>query len=56
MTPLEFNYQVGDPNATFPPSLTVKSSDAGVTIITLTPDIKYVAFGLVTPPTEVTPG
>ena len=50
MTPLEFNYQVGDPNATFPPSLTVKSSDAGVSILSLAPTHKYVAFGLTTTP------
>jgi hypothetical protein len=50
MTPLVFNYQVGNPNATFPASLTVKSSDAGVSVNTLAPTHKYVAFGLTSTP------
>ena len=57
MTPLVYNYQVGNPNATYPPSLTVKSSDAGVSVLSLAPTHKYVAFGLTsTPPLPPSPG
>lgn len=46
MAPLVFNSQVGNPNATFPPSLTVKLSAAGVGVLSLAPTHKYVAFNL----------
>lgn len=58
MASLVFNYQVGVPTATFPTSLTVTSSAAGVSINSFAPTHKYVAFGLVggpTPPTPPTP-
>lgn len=50
MALLVFNYQVGNPNTTFPPSLTVKSSDAGVSINVLAPTHRYIAFGLASTP------
>lgn len=51
MASLVFNYQVGIPTATFPTSLTVTSSAAGVSINSFAPTHKYVAFGLVGAPT-----
>lgn len=51
MASLVFNYQVGVPTATFPTSLTVTSSAAGVSINSFAPTHKYVAFGLVGAPT-----
>ena len=51
MASLEFNYQVGIPTTTFPTSLTVTSSAAGVSINSFAPTHKYVAFGLVGAPT-----
>lgn len=45
-----FNAQVGNPNATYPPSLVVKSSAYGVTVLTLAPTHKFVAFNAATGP------
>jgi len=45
-----FTAQVGDPNATYPPSLVVKDSAYSVTVLTLAPTHKYVAFNAATSP------
>jgi hypothetical protein len=39
-----FNYQIGDPDRTYPRSLILQSSAYGVSINTLAPNDRYIAF------------